>query len=117
MDRFVHEQNLAHYVHLLEVEADASGRASVQALLIEEAERFGSRKERLHQAELLIRQSEARRLRQEELITELDGKGRDVTLAKQVLGNMTGLLGVLRDYRLLLADEVERSHPSRSDAI
>jgi hypothetical protein len=36
MDRFVHEQNLAHYVHLLEVEADASGRARVQALLIEE---------------------------------------------------------------------------------
>ena len=60
MQKFVHEQNLTHYLMLLETESDPPRREILRRLLVEEEDQYGSLLERLDRAERAIARGEAR---------------------------------------------------------
>ena len=60
-------------------------------------------------AERHIAEGEAHIVRQEELVTKLEAKGRDSTVARQLLTQFRVSLQVHRDHRDLIADELGRA--------
>lgn len=103
MDRFIHTQNLARFMGLLEAETDALQRERLQDLLVEEENRFGSRRERVMEADGLIARGEARLREQELLVARLSDDGRDTAAAERLLANMIQTLQAFVAYRKGLA--------------
>ena len=60
-------------------------------------------------AERHIAEGEPHIVRQEELVTKLEAKGRDSTVARQLLTQFRVSLQVHRDHRDLIADELGRA--------
>lgn len=99
MHGFVHDQNLTHYVDLLEFETDAIKRETLHTLLIEEENRFGSWRARVDQTELLIARARAGVRSQEDIIAKLEADGGDATTARQLLRNMGDTLDLFVQFR------------------
>jgi hypothetical protein len=109
MQRFIHQQNLARYIDLLESEGDPATRAQLQELLIEEVDGFGSLNERIDQVDVLIAQSGGRLRRQQALVAHRAGMGADIVQSEKLLGHMTQILQVMAQYRRTLLEGLDRS--------
>lgn len=82
-------------------ELEPTRRKLLENLLCAEEDRFGALAWQLEMAEAYIKESEARIQRQKELIDELDPKGHNMTLPRELLSNMENvrkLFVQLRDY-------------------
>lgn len=99
MHDFVHAQNLVRYVDLLEHEADPVMRERLKALLLEEENRFGRRREAAIELDGLVAAAAARVIRQRQIVGRLTEAGGAVAEAERLLATMTETLRLLRDYQ------------------
>lgn len=104
MQRFIHEQNLTRYIDLLDIESNPLTRRQIQKLLIEEEDRFGSLTERIDQADILIRRSQARLRQQQALVTRLKNDGAETATAVALVETMNQTLQLVAAYRQTLSD-------------
>lgn len=109
MERFIHDQNLERYMTLLDSEPDEPAREALRALLIEEEDRFGARRERLEAADRHIARLRERMHRQVELIELLNASGADIAPAVDLHRNWGKTLIALETYRRLIRDDQDRA--------
>jgi len=105
MKRFVHEQNLFHYMDLLENECDPARRAQLSELLIKEEDSFGAARFQLMELEQLIYRAVDHVQRQQNVVDALDGASPSAPLARNILQNMQATLDILRQRLRQLRDD------------
>lgn len=105
MQRFVHFQNLNRFVEALEQETDPPKRDLLKQLLLEELNGFGDRRERLEQAEEFIVRGQERIRRQREIVSGLEGAGKDVDIAKAGLFNLVQTQSIFEAFHQILLSE------------
>jgi len=105
VDKFVHRQNLAHYVGLLHSEEGPDKRAQIQRLLIEELEGIASRPQQMVEVSALIELEEARLERGRAGITQLASHAAAQERAQVALARVQDLVHLLCEWRSALASE------------
>jgi hypothetical protein len=99
MEKFVHRQNLEHFVERLETETAPRARNVLMSLLIEEEDRFGTWSQRADQADCYIARGEAQIRRQEEALAMLRPDDPKAPVAGRVLTNLRQIVAILEAYR------------------
>jgi hypothetical protein len=106
---YVTKQNVIRFRDLLNSEGDPGRLAELQKLLIEEEDKLGASSERLEDIEREIVKGDKRIAWQRALVAAGEDEGRDVTLAKAVLENLTQIQAMYRQYRQTLLAAIERN--------
>lgn len=99
MQRFVHNQNLLRFVDLLERETDPVKRGRLQDLLLEEENRFGSRREQALELDSMIAGARLRIARQRQVVNQMEAEARGADLAGQILASMEQTYALLLESR------------------
>jgi hypothetical protein len=106
---FVAKQNIARFGAQLISETDATRRAELQRLLIQEEDRLGFRYEQFDEIEREIAKAEKRIEFQQAVIETMEREGRDTRVAKALLENMTQIQLIYKQYRQKILAALDRS--------
>lgn len=106
---YVARQNITRFCDQLTSELDGKRRAALQRLLIEEEDRLGFSVEQLDEIERAIAKGEERIEQQRTLVEVMECNGRDPTVAKALLENLTQIQAMFEQYRQTMLDAIERN--------
>jgi hypothetical protein len=106
---FVVQQNVRRLADQLRSETDATRRARLHGLLVEEEDRLGFTIDRLEELDRAIAESVTRVEFQRQKISNLQNCGCDLSAAKAVLRNMEEIQSIYRQYRLMLLQAIDRN--------
>ena len=106
-DRFISDENIAHFVERLGRERDSVRRGTLQRLLIEEENRFGMTVERLRMVERHLAVGVELIARQVETIARLDGDGHDTTEARLTLQNFEMIHALFVECRARIYEKID----------
>ena len=107
MDRFIAEQNIAHFEDLLRADIAADKRATLLKLLLLEEEKLGQYSEE-HVAQIdrhILRIAETI-ARQRDLIVKLNGNGRAANSAEELLGTLVQTQALYEQRRTTILKEL-----------
>ena len=109
MDRFVAEQNIAHFEHLLTTDIPADRRATLLKLLLLEETKLGQYSEQ-HVARIdrNIERIEELIARQQDRVTELNGKGHAAKSAQDFLDNLAETRVLYQQHRASILSDLVR---------
>ena len=106
---YVARQNITRFCDQLTSELDGKRRAALQKLLIEEEDRLGGSLEQLDEIERAIAKGEERIQQQRTLVEVMERNGRNTTVAKSLLENLTQIQAIFAQYRRTILDAIERN--------